>query len=119
MCGGTPSAGSEAKTAYESTNHGQIWAELAAPPATGYPATLSAGTANDIVLGTTHDAGGSLTSDAGQTWEPVSTPAVHLSFVGFISPTHVVGLADPNDQARVFLSSNDAGRTWTPTTFPP
>jgi photosystem II stability/assembly factor-like uncharacterized protein len=117
VCGGEPSAGQESKTAYESIDHGLIWTELAAPPSAGYPAALSAGSSNNILLGT-NDGGGALTSNAGQTWAPARTHAVRLSFVGFISPLHVVGLADPNDGSRVFLSSSDAGQTWSTTSFP-
>jgi photosystem II stability/assembly factor-like uncharacterized protein len=117
VCGGQPSAGYESKTAYESTDHGQIWTQLGAPSPYGYPAALSAGTANNILLGTSQ--GGDLTSDSGQTWAPARTHGVRLSFVGFISPTHVVGLPDPDEMPGAFVSSWDAGRSWTSTTFPP
>jgi hypothetical protein len=113
VCGGEPSAGQEQKLAFESSDSGADWTAVPAPPPNGYAAALSAGTARDVVLGTTHEAGGFVTINGGRSWALANTGAINLSFVGFISATRAVALPDPNDETAAFLTSDDAGRSWT------
>jgi hypothetical protein len=117
VCGAQPSAGQETKQVFESTDSTVSWSALPSPPPNGYPAALTAGTSADLILGTTHEAGGFFTSDAGAMWTATATNNVNLSFAGFISTSHVVALPDPNDSSPAFLSSIDAGQTWTVTRF--
>jgi photosystem II stability/assembly factor-like uncharacterized protein len=116
VCGSAPSGGSEAKQVFTSTDSGATWsATPTEPPPAGYPMSISAGSADDIVIGL-NQGSGYLTTDGGQHWSATTAPA-NLSFVGFISPTRVVGVPGTDVTMRAFLSSTDGGQHWSTARF--
>lgn len=118
-CGEPTSPGSQSKQVFESTDSGRTWAPTQSRPAAGGQlTTLGAGTAADVIAATT-DAGAQLTNDGGAAWQTPATDGIPLGFVGFIDAAHIVALPPPGDtDTGAFLTSDDAGRTWTVTRFP-
>jgi photosystem II stability/assembly factor-like uncharacterized protein len=87
------------------------------PAAAGTVTSMSATSADNIIIATPD--GFEVTTDGGSDWA-LRGPALTggAGFVGFISLTHVVALpADPTTDP-YFMTSDDAGRTWTTTRFP-
>jgi photosystem II stability/assembly factor-like uncharacterized protein len=112
-------AGQESKQVFASTDGAQTWTPLATKPSEGgYFDSVSASGPADIVVADERS-GLDVTGDGGRHWS-FRGPQLSdgASFVGFISPTHVVALpADPSSD-RFFMTSYDAGRTWVTTRFP-
>jgi hypothetical protein len=111
--------GKESKQVFVSTDGALTWTALATPPTkVGYINSVSASGQNDVVVGD-DQSGLDVTTDGGEHWS-LTGPSMSngASFVGFISPTHVVALpADPSTD-HFFMASFDAGRTWVTTRFP-
>jgi photosystem II stability/assembly factor-like uncharacterized protein len=117
VCGGQPSAGSEPKRVFESLDSGTDWSALPSPPTAGYPTSVSAGSAADVIVGLSRGPGYA-TNNAGRTWSSTRTRHANLSFAGYISDTRIVGVPSSDTMQRAFLSSDDAGRDWSLTAFP-
>jgi photosystem II stability/assembly factor-like uncharacterized protein len=118
-CGYNISAGTEDKRVMTTTSSGMHWQRTATNPSVGgYLETLSAGTGSSMMIGSSRY-GAQVTHDGGQTWKTDDASGTELSFVGFISLTHVVALADRSDEEQgAFATSNDSGRDWSVTPFP-
>jgi hypothetical protein len=115
ICGGQPAAGSQEKSAYESTDSGRHWTALPHPPGVaGYIAGVAAGDADHLIVGDPHGGGGWMTTDGGRHWAPVGPS---IGFAGFISRRHVVALTSEDVLQPVFRTSADAGRYWHSTSF--
>jgi hypothetical protein len=120
-CGYNVSGGAEDKRIYTTTSSGKQWtAVTGTPSASGYLDTMSAGTSSDIIIGSTRCCS-QVSRDGGSNWgTDNATGNISLSFVGFISPTRIVALADREENTvGAFASSNDAGKNWTVYPFSP
>ena len=120
VCGGQPSAGSQAKTAFESTDGGRHWNHRSDLPVGGYVGSLAAADQNTWALGELRG-GIAMTHDGGTSWtEATVANAVGVEgwgYIGFTDPTH--GVAVPwtlNGSALAF--SRDSGRGWNAVSFP-
>jgi photosystem II stability/assembly factor-like uncharacterized protein len=110
--------GRESKQVFVSTDGARSWTPLATPPTkVGYINSVSASGPANVVVGD-DQSGLDVTTDGGRHWTLEGPQmADGASFVGFISPTHVVAL--PEDATdRFFTTSYTAGRTWVTTPFP-
>lgn len=120
-CGYDVRPTTEAKRLYLSRDSGARWQALPSDPTSlGLLQTFSAGSASDLLIGTTYG-GATITHDGGQHWAVTTPPdGAKLSFVGFIDINHIVAVADrASANAGSFANSTDAGRTWTVTSFKP
>lgn len=102
---------------FESHDGGVHWTNIANTPVgvRAGVATLAAGISDDLVI-TTGVGPPYVSTDAGYTWTKASIPgAGPVTFAAFISDSHVVGLSAGATPG--FVSSSDAGRTWTVTRF--
>jgi len=114
VCPGEPSAGSQLKEAYRSTDGGRTWTRLADPPATpGYAASLAAVDARTAFLATargTIDA----TRDGGRTWRELAVPADGADGWGYVGfTTSRQGFALPAfDTPGIVAFTRDGGRSW-------
>jgi hypothetical protein len=125
VCGSSPSAGIQGKTAYVSTDSGAHWTQQGADsslPNPGYVGPLAAADANTWVLA--EQRGGLLvTHDAGATWRTATTERLGQGTDGwtqvvFADPQHAVAVPSSFYAGGLLLSS-DAGDSWTAVTFPP
>lgn len=118
-CGYDVHGRAEAKQLYVSADSGHKWHPLASQPAArGLLQTLSAGSPDDLLIGTSWG-GAQVTHNGGRSWAGVAPSGARLSFVGFIDINHVVAVTDPAGAATgSFATSYDSGRTWTLTHFP-
>lgn len=118
-CGDHATADSETKRVFDSSDAGTTWTPARSQPATaGRLSTLGAGTAANVIVGTT-GGGGQLTPDGGASWQTPSTYGIPLGFVGFIDTQHIVALPDQAaSDVSAFLFSTDAGQSWAVTRFP-
>jgi hypothetical protein len=116
-CGSSPAAGDQGKQVFESTNRGSTWTQLPSPSTAGELTSVSAGTQDHVIVGVSMGAG-YVTNDRGQHWVLSPTHGVNLSFVGFISDNHVVGVPSTASGQGGFLTSHSAGQTWHLTSFP-
>jgi photosystem II stability/assembly factor-like uncharacterized protein len=118
VCGYNAAAGSESKQVYTSTNAGKTWTPTKNPPnSNGYVQTLTAGPTGTFIIGQARG-GAQASFDGGKTWQPDLANGRELSFVGFIQPTVVIGLADRADESQgAFATSGNSGRSWSVTPF--
>lgn len=107
-----------------SHNDGAKWTNIANLPAgvTVGPAALSAGTHNNLMITTgtgpawvTTTAGTRGISGTAQRWTRADPDTGPVTFAAYIDDGHIVGLRGGDDPA--FISSTDAGRSWTVTPF--
>jgi photosystem II stability/assembly factor-like uncharacterized protein len=109
----------EGKQIYASHNSGRSWHRTATQPSSaGWLQTLASGTPTSTILGTTRG-GAQITHDAGARWTPVTADGLKLSFVGYISGSQIVALADRDSEQGAFAASTNSGETWTVFRFPP
>jgi hypothetical protein len=112
LCG-QGSSGSSAQI-WESHNHGKSWTADGTTSAAS-TAMITAGSDTALVI----SQGGAglpyISSGASNslTFGGAQTGTSSMGFVGFISPSHVVAITAPNDSAPAFMTSLNAGASWT------
>jgi hypothetical protein len=105
-------------TVRESTDRGTSWTTQGQIAGVD-PDLISAGSVNDLVV-TQGGVSGEpyVSTNGGQSFTAVHIGTQSMGFVGFISPTHVVAISSATGPDRAFLTSHNAGATWTVTSFP-
>jgi photosystem II stability/assembly factor-like uncharacterized protein len=110
--------GNESKRVYVSTNGAASWTALDKPPTRfGYINSVSASGPDDVVVAD-GQSGLDVTTDGGRHWTlrgPKLTDGA--GFVGFISLSRVVALP-AHGADRIFITSDDAGDSWSSVHFP-
>jgi photosystem II stability/assembly factor-like uncharacterized protein len=99
---------------FESVDSGRHWTNIAnVPHVRAAVGTLSAGTANDLLV-TTGLGAPYITHVHGHRWSRADVPGA-VSFAAYISDTHIVGLT--SGMLPAFVTSDDGGRTWSETPY--
>jgi hypothetical protein len=99
---------------FESVDAGRDWTNIAnVPHVRAAVGTLSAGTANDLLV-TTGLGAPYVTHVHGHRWNRADVPGI-VTFAAYISDSHIVGLTSGTLPA--FVTSYDGGRTWSETPY--
>lgn len=101
---------------FESLDAGRDWTNIAnVPHVRAGVGTLSAGSPDELLI-TTGTAAPLVSHHHGNHWSRAGVTGAVI-FAGYISGSHIVGIT--GGRAPTFVSSFDAGRTWTQTRFGP
>jgi hypothetical protein len=105
-------------TVRESTGRGTSWTTQGQIAGID-PDLVSAGSVHDLVV-TQGGVSGEpyVSTNGGRSFTAVPIDTQSMGFVGFISPHHVVAISSATGPDRAFLTSHNAGATWTVTSFP-
>jgi photosystem II stability/assembly factor-like uncharacterized protein len=99
---------------FESVDSGRHWTNIAnVPRVRAAVGTLSAGTANDLLV-TTGLGAPYITHVHGHRWSRADVPGI-VTFAAYISDSHIVGLTSGTLPA--FVTSYDGGRSWSETAY--
>jgi hypothetical protein len=113
LCGQGTGSSSPAKI-LESDNSGKSWTNVGTTSASGDD-MITAGSSTSLVI--SQDGAGAPYVSTGTSkslsFTGAQTGTSSMGFVGFINISHVVAITSPADTQHAFMTSHDAGATWT------